>query len=180
MQTNTRDPEHMSWVGILDRFIQGFGRWTSYLCAPLMVVIVVQVLARYVFGRGFVVLEELEWHLYAVGFLIGLSYCAVKDTNVRMDLLYQKFSPRKKAWMEVFSVIFLILPFVVVIFIHSAEFFLKSWSLGERSDAPLGLPFRWIIKGFLPLGLFLFGLASVIRFFKAIEIIKRGPADGSD
>ena len=180
MQTNESNPARMRWVEALDRFIQGFGQYISYLCALLMVVIVVQVLARYVFGRGFVVLEELEWHLYAVGFLIGISFCAVKDTNVRMDLLYQKYSPRKKAWLEIFSVIFLMLPFAVIIFIHGAEFVHKSWVLSERSEAPLGLPFRWIIKGFLPLGLFLFGLAGVVRFFKAIDVLKRGGDRGSN
>ena len=180
MQNNESNATRMRWVEALDRFIQGFGLWTSSLCILLMVVIVVQVVARYAFGRGFVVLEELEWHLYAVGFLIGMSYCAVKDTNVRMDLLYHNFSSRKKAWMEIFSVIFLVLPFVVVIFIHSAEFVQQSWSLGEKSSAPLGLPFRWIIKGFLPLGILLLGLASVVRFFKAIEILKRRSTDGSD
>ncbi|MBW1785792.1 MAG: TRAP transporter small permease subunit [Deltaproteobacteria bacterium] len=167
-------------VGALERFIEGFGRLVSYLCAVLVAVIVIQVVARYVFGRGFVVLEELEWHLYAVGFLIGMSYCAVKDANVRMDLIYRGFSSRTKAWLEIFTILALVLPFVVVMVIHGWNFFAHSWTLGESSDAPLGLPYRWIIKGFLPFSLVLLGLAGAARFFRAIEVLRGDNAHGSD
>ena len=164
----------------LDRYIQGLGRLVSRLAALLIVIIVGQVTARYVFGRGFVILEELEWHLYAVGFLIGLSYIAVRDSNIRMDLLYRKYKPRTKCWLEIFSVVFLILPFVAVMFVHGYDFFLSSWQLGERSQAPLGLPFRWAIKAVFPVGVALLGAAGLVRLVYAINGLKEGGQDGSD
>ena len=180
MPSKTSNPAQLKWVEVLDHFIQGFGQLTSYLCALLVAVIVGQVTARYLFGRGFVVLEELEWHLYAIGFLVGVSYCAVKDTNVRMDLLYRNYSLRTKAWLEVFTVVAMIMPFVVVMLIHSWDFFYQSWSIGESSNAPLGLPCRWAIKGFLPLAIILLGLAGVVRLFKAIAVLRGGGGDGSN
>lgn len=180
MSAKPSNPAQMKWVEALDGFIQGFGRLVSYLCALLVVVIVGQVLARYVFGRGFVMLEELEWHLYAVGFLIGISYCAVRDGNVRMDLLYRKYSVRTKAWLELFTVVALLMPFVVIMLIHSWDFFYQSWAMGERSNAPLGLPCRWAVKGFLPLAILLLGLAGVVRFCKAIAVLRGEGTDGSN
>lgn len=180
MPSKSSNSAQMKWAEALDRFIQGFGQLVSYLCALLVVVIVGQVLARYVFGRGFVMLEELEWHLYAVGFLVGISYCAVRDGNVRMDLLYRNYSTRTKAWLELFSVVALLMPFVVIMLIHSWEFFYQSWSIGERSNAPLGLPCRWAMKGFLPLAILLLGLAGVVRFFKAIALLRGEDSNGSN
>jgi TRAP-type mannitol/chloroaromatic compound transport system permease small subunit len=163
----------------LDGAIQGLGRLVSYLAAVLIAVIVAQVAARYVLGRGFVVFEELEWHLYAVGFIIGLSFTAVRDSNIRMDLLYRNYKPRTRAWVELFSVVFLILPFVAVMLIHSYDFAHDSWVLSERSQAPLGLPFRWAIKSVLFIGLALLGLAALVRMVYAIEALRKENENGS-
>ncbi len=68
-----------------DRFILKFGQCLSWANFVLIFVIVVQVTLRYGFGRGMVALEELEWHLYAVAFMFGLSYAVVTDAHVRVD-----------------------------------------------------------------------------------------------
>ena len=178
MNENNTNPAART-AGALERFIEGLGRIVSWLGAVLIIVIVTQVVSRYAFGRGFVMLEELEWHLYAVGFLLGLSYCAVRDTNVRMDLIYRNFSIRTKAWLEIVSMIFLVAPFVIVMLMHSLEFFHHSLKLGESSDAPLGLCCRWIIKGFLPISLVLLGLAGAARLLRAIDTLRGGALHGN-
>ncbi len=164
----------------LDKFIQGVGRLASVLAALLVVIIVTQVTARYVFGRGFVVLEELEWHLYAVSFLIGLSFTAVRDSNIRMDILCRKYKPRTKSWLEIFSMTFLVFPFVIVMVVHGYDFFNSAWKLGESSQAPLGLPFRWAIKAFIPISMILLGMAGLVRLIYAIQSLNGGDQNGSD
>lgn len=160
--------------GKLRRPIEVIGHVVQLLCLLLMCVTVIQVIARYVFAHGFVALEELQWHLYAMGFLAGLSYCAVNDGHIRMDLIYRRFSDRTKAWLELFSGVCLVMPFVGITLIHSFEFFYDAWQIGERSQAPLGLPFLWFIKGMLPLGLLLLGLAGVYRILLSIAVLTGG------
>ena len=162
----------------MQKIITRVGHLVSYLCGLLVLIIVTQVIARYAFGRGFVMLEELEWHLYAVGFLIGLPYCAVNDLNIRIDLFYLRFSQRKKAWMEVFSILVIFLPFVIMMFMHSLNFVEHSWNLGERSEAPLGLPYRWLIKSVIPFAFLLLGLAGVCRFITAIQSLRQEARNG--
>jgi TRAP-type mannitol/chloroaromatic compound transport system permease small subunit len=61
-----------------DRLIGWVGEFASLLWTVLMLVIVVQVVARYAFGQGSIMMEELQWHLYAIGFMLGLSFTEVK------------------------------------------------------------------------------------------------------
>ena len=157
----------------LDGFILGVGRIICWVNAILMVTIIVQVVLRYVFGWGLVMLEELEWHLYAVGFLIGISYATITDAHVRVDLLYVRFSKRKREWIELFGLVFIWLPFVILVFLHSFDFVADSWNHNERSVSPMGLPCRWIIKSFVPIGFALCALASVSRAIRAIYYLRK-------
>jgi TRAP-type mannitol/chloroaromatic compound transport system permease small subunit len=161
------------FVGAVDRFILGLGHLLSWANALLIVVIVVQVTLRYGFGRGFVALEELEWHLYSVAFMFGLSYAVVTDAHVRVDVVSQFLSPSKREWIEIMGILFLLLPFIIVVIIYGWEFVMTSWSHNERSTAPLGLPYRWAIKAVIPFSFILFGLAAVARLVKAIDILRR-------
>ena len=72
----------------LDAGIRAVGDVVSWLWAAIILIILVNVVLRYAFGEGRVELEELQWHLYAVGFLVGLSYCVQSDTHVRVDVFH--------------------------------------------------------------------------------------------
>lgn len=156
----------------VDRGIRWLGRSVSWLNAVLIGVIIVQVILRYVFGRGMVILEEIQWHLYAVGFMIGMSYTLTTDANIRLDILYSRFSRRTQAKVDIFGTLFLLMPFIVVFFLHSLDFVANSWRVGERSDAPMGLPYRWAIKAVIPVSFTLLFIAATSRIAKAFALLK--------
>jgi len=156
----------------LDGFILRVGRIVSWLGAVLIVVIIAQVILRYVFGRGLVVLEEIQWHLYAVGFMIGLSYALTTDSHIRLDLLYGRFPQQRKAKVEIFGTIFLLLPMIITVLIHSWPFLLDSISVNERSDAPMGLCCRWAIKAVIPISFLLLATAALSRLVRAVAFLK--------
>ena len=158
---------------VLTRFVNSVGHIVMHVYGILVLIICLQVVLRYVFGKGLVTLEEVEWHLWAVGFLFGLSYCVVNDTNIRMDLLYKNFSERTREWLDIFGLLFIVLPFVIAMIIHGFDFTYHSWNLSERSDAPLGLPYRWIIKSTFPISMALLGIAVLARLFRFIAILKK-------
>ena len=157
----------------VDNLILRVGRFLSWANGILIIVIVLQVILRYGFGHGLVILEELEWHLYSLAFMFGLSYAVVTNAHVRVDLLHSSFSKRTQEWIEIFGIVFLLLPFIVVIFIYGLEFFHASWVHKERSLAPMGLPCRWIIKGVISASFAMFFLAATSRLIKAITFLKR-------
>ncbi|MBU1449635.1 MAG: TRAP transporter small permease subunit [Proteobacteria bacterium] len=167
-------------TGALEKFLLGVGHAACWANGILVLVIVLQVILRYVFNSGMVMLEELEWHLYAVGILFGLSYCVTNGSHVRMDLISSRFSPRTREIIESLGILILLLPFVVAVFLHGMDFLGRSWVLNERSDAPLGLPFRWIIKSAIPLSFLMLGLAGLARLVRSFQIIIRRGGHGTD
>ena len=68
------------------RFFKSLLRVLSWIWFVLILVIVVNVTMRYVFGEGRIEFEEIQWHLYAVGFLIGLATCMDSNNHVRVDI----------------------------------------------------------------------------------------------
>lgn len=174
------DKDRNGLAGALERIVLGAGRAACWANGILVLVIVLQVVLRYAFNSGMVMLEELEWHLYAVGILFGLSYCVTYGSHVRMDLFSANFSTRTRNIIEALGILFLLLPFVVIVFLHGMDFFLRSWELSERSDAPLGLPFRWIIKSAIPLSFLMLGLAGLARLIISVQVITGRGGHGTD
>ena len=85
---------------MLDRVVYVVGEVFHWIWIALLAVIIINVILRYVFSRGMIELEELQWYLYAVGWLIGLSYTFISDDHVRVDVLHEKLSYRGKLWFE--------------------------------------------------------------------------------
>ena len=147
----------------LDAGIRTVGDWASWLWAGVIVVILFNVIMRYAFGEGRVDLEELQWHLYAVGFLVGLSYCVQSDTHVRVDVFHARFRLSVKAWIELIGLLLFLAPFLWLVIVYSVPFIETSYNQNEASAAPGGLPYRWVIKSALLVAFVLLAVAAVSR-----------------
>jgi TRAP-type mannitol/chloroaromatic compound transport system permease small subunit len=136
----------------IDAVLRRIGALTSWLWLLLVGVIVLNVGMRYLLGQGRIEFEEIQWHIYAVGFLIGLSYCYASDDHIRVDVIYEKFGLNTKAWVELFGILLFLLPFIVLIMWYTVPFVSYSVSTNEVSESPGGLPARWAIKAALLVG----------------------------
>jgi TRAP-type mannitol/chloroaromatic compound transport system permease small subunit len=151
----------------IHRFFGHVLKILSWIWLVLIAVVVINVTMRYLFGEGRIEFEEIQWHLYAIGFLIGLGSCMDSDSHVRVDVFHERMSLRTQAWIEVYGLLLLFLPFVSALLIFSVPFISYSYGISEVSDAPGGLPFRWAIKSFLPLGMLLLLAAGISRLTRA-------------
>jgi TRAP-type mannitol/chloroaromatic compound transport system permease small subunit len=152
----------------LDAFIRSIGHVVMWTNGTLILVIILQVILRYGFGHGLVVLEELQWHFYALGIMFGASYAMMTDSHIRVDIIHARLSGKWKKRWDLFGIIFLLLPFLIIVFYQSLDFVYESWRVNERSDAPMGLPWRWAIKSVIPVT---FGLLLVATVSRAVRII---------
>ncbi|MBX3706280.1 MAG: TRAP transporter small permease subunit [Pseudomonadales bacterium] len=162
---------HTSLSRRVDPLLVALGRLTGWLWLLLLLTIVANVTMRYAFGEGYVQFEELQWHLYATGFLLGLSYALQADAHIRVDVLQERWRPRTRAWVELYGMLLLLLPFIALILWASIPFVRSSYLLNEVSQAPGGLPLRWIIKAMLPLGFLLLLLAALSRFSRVWALL---------
>jgi TRAP-type mannitol/chloroaromatic compound transport system permease small subunit len=150
------------------------GRAAAWLYPLLVAVLVVNVALRYGLGRGFIELEELQWHLFAAAFLLGFAYTYAEDEHVRVDLVHTRLPPRWQAWIELLGCLLLLVPFCAIVATSALDFFWQSWLLAERSEMPSGLPARWVIKGVLFLAVALLGLQGLATAARSWISLRRG------
>jgi TRAP-type mannitol/chloroaromatic compound transport system permease small subunit len=156
---------------VIDGFIARVGHLASWLWPILVIVVVLQVVLRYGFGQGSIMFEELQWHIYAVGFMIGLSYCADVDRHVRVDVIAEKWSLRTRAWIELVGLTMFLLPFSIIIAIEGAPYAKSAWDFHEVSAAPGGLPYRWVLKSFISIAFVLMALTAVSRLTRCTTLL---------
>ena len=144
----------------------GFG--TSWLSTTMVFVVCYDVFTRYLLKKSNVAVQELEWHLFAVLFLVAAAYTLKHDKHVRVDILYTRFSPKKKAIVNLTGAIIFLIPFTILIMWTSKGFVVNSFVFKETSPDPGGLPARYILKAFIPLGSFLLFLQAFSLTFKSI------------
>jgi len=168
------DHTHVALADRVDAIVRFFGHIFCWANAFLVAVIILQVTLRYGFNGGLIIFEELQWHLYAIGVMFGLSYAQVNDSHIRVDILHMRLSDRTQRIIEIIGICLFVLPFIYVVFVYSLDFVADSWRTSERSAAPLGLPARWAIKSVIPLSFGLLGIAAVSRLIRDIVVLVRG------
>jgi TRAP-type mannitol/chloroaromatic compound transport system permease small subunit len=150
-------------AGRLTRLLDGIGSVVSWVWLALIGVIVLAVVLRFVFGIGRIELEELQWHLYAIGFLSGIVGCAVHDRHVRVDVLRERMSPRLRDWIDLYGLLIFQIPFVVLVLYSALPLVYESFISSEKSASAGGLPYRWVIKAVLPIAFAGVGFASFLQ-----------------
>ncbi len=169
-----------SLLDLPDRIIMGVGNAASWLIALLLVMIIIQVILRYVFQKSFVALEEIQWHIYAVVVMLSFSYAFVKDSHIRLDIMQSRFSRLTKEKIEIMGIILFLWPMIFIFLMHGWDFTAEAFRVGERSDAPMGLGYRWAIKSIIPIAFFLLFCGSLSRLIRAVIYLKNNLGKKSD
>lgn len=151
----------MKIINIIDRLNERTGTAVSWLSGAMVLIVCYDVFTRYVLNKSSVAVQELEWHLFAVIFLMGAA-CTFKDNrHVRIDIFYLRLSEKGRAAVDLVGTVFFLIPFCLVVIWTSIDFFLNSLSVGESSPDPGGLPARYIIKACIPVSFLLIMLQGV-------------------
>ncbi len=165
---------HTTLSRLLDGFVKAVGNAVSWLWVVLVLVIVVNVLLRHVLGRGYISFEELQWHIAAIGWLIGLSYCVQNDSHIRIDILHDRFNQKTKAWVDFLGVLVFLIPYTYLVLRYSPAFIEFSFRTNEVSDSPGGLPYRWVIKSFMWIAYAILLVAAISRLSRAAAVVFGG------
>jgi len=146
---------------MIDKSIQYLGYFTALIVAVLVLLVVYDASARYLFSTGSIALQELEWHLFDVIILFAISYTLRESSHVRVDIFYAKYSPKTQAFVEVIAAVFFILPFSFLIIYIGVEFVQLSFLQNEASSNPGGLEYRFLVKSLMPLSFVFLALQAL-------------------
>ena len=162
----------------IDDFTELTGKLVSWLVIVLVFLVGYDVAMRYLFQSGSIALQELQWHLFSVIFLLGAAYTLKDDEHVRLDLVYRShfISDRMRAWIDALGVILFLLPFCILIMYCAWPFVKQAYLFNEASPDPGGLSARWFIKAMIPVGFTLLVLQGIAEFIKKIGLaLKANP-----
>lgn len=158
----------------IESVIDLFGKVASWLTLSIVLLIVVNVILRYSMSLGSVWAQELEWHLLAAMILFGISFSLLRGDNVRVDLFYANYTPQKKYIVDLASAILTII--IAVFFVKlSINYVGQSFSIGEKSPDPGGIPMRWLVKSLIPIG---FSLLALQGLAEMLRVIMNRPVSG--
>jgi TRAP-type mannitol/chloroaromatic compound transport system permease small subunit len=152
----------------IDAFHEQWGNGVSWLMFGMVAVVFGDVIFRYLFNRSWVFIQELEWHLFGVVYLLAAGYTMLHDEHVRVDIWYAKQSPRKQAWVDFILLFVMFFPSCILIVYTTWPFLKNSFAVNEGSPDPGGIPARWVLKSVIIIGfllLILQGISQAIKNF---------------
>ena len=152
----------------IDRFQERFGRGVSWLSLGMVRVVFSDVVTRYVFRTTSGAMQELEWYLFGTLYLLAAGYTLLHDEHVRVDIMYSKLSPRRRAVVDFVLFCVFFFPSCLLVIYTAWPFVRNSWSVWEGSPDPGGLPLRWLLKSMIIVGfvlLLLQGISQTIKSF---------------
>lgn len=138
------------------------------------------VVMRYAFNDVSIGMQELEWHLFSIVFLLGTPYAMQRDGHVRVDIFYDRWSDQRRAWVNLIGSLLFVFPFVVLVSYYGVSFAADAYQMGEGSGDPGGLPHRWLIKALIPLSFMLMAVAGIGMVTYALRVLRGEASYGSE
>lgn len=136
-------------VNAIDWMNRWVGRVVAWLTLATVMICGTVVLLRYSAGMGHVWMQELYVWTHAMTFLLAAGFAYLLNAHVRVDIIYAKLGPRGKAWIDLFGVIFLLMPWLILLGWVSWTYVSYSWQTREISVQSNGMPGMFVLKSAL-------------------------------
>jgi TRAP-type mannitol/chloroaromatic compound transport system permease small subunit len=114
---------------------------------------------------------ELQWYLFSAVFLLCSGYTLLHNEHIRIDVLSSHLSRRTQIWIDVFGLVFFLLPMTLFILWLSWPVFMNAWTSGEISGNAGGL-IRWPARLMIPVGFFFLSAQGVSELIKRVAYLK--------
>ncbi|MDX1800584.1 MAG: TRAP transporter small permease subunit [Marinobacter sp.] len=156
----------------IEWLVELMGGLARFCVLALVLLVATDVILRYLFSIGPVSLQELEWHLISPIALLGLSYSMKHRADVRVDFLYDHFSARTKAMVDLLASALTVAVGLLIAKL-ALHYVAQSYQLGEGSPDPGGLTMRYLLKAFIPIGFSLLALQGIADCLTSIQLLRR-------
>jgi TRAP-type mannitol/chloroaromatic compound transport system permease small subunit len=156
------------FISFTDSIVEWTGKVASWLTAFLVLLICYDVMMRYLFNSSSIAIYELEWHIFALIFLLGAAYTLKHDRHVRVDVFYSRFSKRTQTYINLIGTLLLLFPLSWILITEGFDFVANSLRLLESSPDPGGLPARYLIKMSIPIGFTLLLFQAISWVFSCL------------
>jgi len=161
---------------LLNQINEWAGRSVAWLVLAMVLITFAIVVLRYGFNFGSIAIQESVVYLHCFIFMLAIGYTLKHDQHVRVDVFYQYFTERQKAWVNLLGNIFLLLPVCGFLIYGSWDYTINSWQILEQSPEAGGLPLVYILKTLIPVMPILLALqvfANMIDYLKVLRLTSK-------
>ncbi|MEZ5669517.1 MAG: TRAP transporter small permease subunit [Alphaproteobacteria bacterium] len=158
-------------VGICEAVSAGIGRTVAWFALVMVLMQFTIVMMRYVFGIGFIFMQESLSYLHGFMYLLGAAYTLMVNGHVRVDIFYREASGRTKAWVDLCGTLLLLFPVCILVIWASWAQVIGSWDKLEGSTETSGIQAVFLLRTIIPLFAALMivqGLAVIARSLLAL------------
>ncbi len=163
----------------IDALNERLGRAVAWLVLLAVLVSAGNALMRYTFNLSSNAWLELQWYLLSGIFLLAAGYTLRHHAHVRIDILYARWSPRTRAWIDILGTVFFLMPMALLILYFSWPMFMQSY-IGHEVSSDAGGLVRWPVKILIPAGFALLVLQGLSEIVKRAAFLSGTPHPGAE
>jgi len=161
----------LSLSRLIDKISTVVGKVTMWLILATTLISAGNAIVRKAFDMSSNGLLEIQWYLFAAVFMLGAGYGLLCNSHVRIDFISARLSDRARNWIDVFGIVFVLIPFCILLINLSWPFFVNAYTNGEMSQNAGGL-IRWPVYLLVPVGFMLLMLQGVSELIKRIAFLR--------
>lgn len=157
-------------INAIDTLSEFTGKVIIWLVVLLTAVIGYEIFSRYILNAPTKWAFDLSYMIGGTFFLMGEAWTLKKKQHVRIDIFYNRFSPRKRACLDIFFYLIFFFPLWAGILYFLIPYVQFSWEVGERSMQGYWQPIIYPFKTVMPIGVALLLLQGVAEFLKSTVV----------
>ena len=155
---------------LIDALTERIAKAVFWLVLVVVLVSAATAIMRYTIHYSSNAFLEIQWYLFGVIFLFSSGYTLLRNEHVRIDLISSKFSKRGQVWIDIFGILFFLMPMAVVIMLLSWPVFMHAFESQEMSNSAGGL-IVWPARLMIPVGFFLLILQAISELIKRVGFL---------
>ena len=158
----------------IDSISYYLGWAASFIALPMIVALIYEVFARYVFHRPTIWSYEITYMIYGTHYLLGAAFTLYVKGHIRIDLFYNKMSKRGRALIDVAGYLLIFFPVVIILVVSGVDFALYAYQIKEVSQFTTWQPLLWPFKSFICIGFFFLLLQGIAEFVRSVVLVING------
>lgn len=158
----------------IDSISEWSGKIFAWISLPLVFCMSYDVIMRYLFQAPTKWAYEMTWMQYGALFMLGGAYALKHRLHVRVDIIYNRWSPRTRAIFDLMTYILIFFPVFYILVTHSAIYAYYSWEIWETSYVSYWQPPVYPIKTVMVVALVLFLLQGIAEFLRLAVYVFKG------
>jgi TRAP-type mannitol/chloroaromatic compound transport system permease small subunit len=162
----------------IDRLSEWIGKGSAWLIPLLIVELVYDTVARYIFNSPTAWSYDISYMLYGAAFMGGAAYTLLLDEHVRIEIIYENVSPKSRAIIDAIGYLIFFFPSMGALLYFGTEFTIKSWKILETSGESMWSPPIYPFKTIIPIAAVLLIFQGIVKFARCLITIAKGENEG--